>query len=159
MAKSSSSSSSNSENSGDLLCVGTLEIATPKPVGFLCGSIPVPTDKSFHSFHSALLPTPQTYLLSLSITNLFYIFLFLAVVLIEFLWECGFYRLCVCVSFSPLFGWFFRVNTPRYRYRMLPTETDLNTPPLLANFPEKVLPAGAVQSKTTGGGNFFQYWT
>ncbi|KAK7344860.1 hypothetical protein VNO77_15024 [Canavalia gladiata] len=105
MAKlsSSSSTSSNSENSGELVCVGTLEIATPKPVGFLCGSIPVPTDKSFHAFHSALLPTPQT------------------------------------------------VNAPRYRYRMLPTETDLNTPPLLANFPEKVLPVGAVQSKTTGG--------
>ncbi|RDX73047.1 hypothetical protein CR513_47391, partial [Mucuna pruriens] len=106
MAKlSSSSSSSNSENSGELVCVGTLEIATPKPVGFLCGSIPVPTDKSFHhAFHSALLPTPQT------------------------------------------------VNVPRYRYRMLPTETDLNTPPLLANFPEKVLPVGSVHSKTTGGG-------
>ncbi|XP_061350050.1 uncharacterized protein LOC133295260 isoform X2 [Gastrolobium bilobum] len=100
------SSSSNSENSRELLCVGTLEIATPKPVGFLCGSIPVPTDKSFHAFHSALLPTPQT------------------------------------------------VNAPRYRYRMLPTETDLNRPPLLANFPEKVLPVGAVQSKTTGGGDF-----
>ncbi|CAI8602034.1 unnamed protein product [Vicia faba] len=102
MAKS-SSSSSNSENSGELLCVGTLEIATPKPVGFLCGSIPVPTDKSFHSFHSALLPTPQT------------------------------------------------VNAPRYRYRMLPTETDLNTPPVLANFQEKVLPVGAVHSKATAG--------
>ncbi|KAI5396931.1 hypothetical protein KIW84_062951 [Lathyrus oleraceus] len=109
MAKS-SSSSSNSENSGELLCVGTLEIATPKPVGFLCGSIPVPTDKSFHSFHSALLPTPQT------------------------------------DSFD-----IFRVNAPRYRYRMLPTETDLNTPPLLANFQEKVLPVGAVQSKATAG--------
>nr|KYP48934.1 Erythroid differentiation-related factor 1 [Cajanus cajan] len=95
-----SSSSSNSENSRELVCVGTLEIATPKPVGFLCGSIPVPTD---NSFHSALLPTPQT------------------------------------------------VSAPRYRYRMLPTETDLNTPPLLANFPEKVLPVGAVHSKTTGG--------
>jgi hypothetical protein len=35
---------------------------------------------------------------------------------------------------------------------MLPTETDLNTPPLLANFPEKVLPVGAVHSKTTAGG-------
>ncbi|XP_014514226.1 uncharacterized protein LOC106772367 isoform X1 [Vigna radiata var. radiata] len=99
-----SSSSSNSENSRELVCVGTLEIATPKPVGFLCGSIPVPTDKSFHhAFHSALLPIPQT------------------------------------------------VNAPRYRYRMLPTETDLNTPPLLANFPDKVLPVGAVHSKTTGG--------
>ncbi|RHN78945.1 hypothetical protein MtrunA17_Chr1g0171431 [Medicago truncatula] len=94
MAKS-SSSSSNSENSGgELLCVGTLEIATPKPVGFLCGSIPVPTD---NSFHSALLPTPQT------------------------------------------------VNAPRYRYRMLPTQTDLNTPPLL--------PVGsAVHSNTSAGG-------
>lgn len=94
MAKS-SSSSSNSENSGgELLCVGTLEIATPKPVGFLCGSIPVPTD---NSFHSALLPTPQT------------------------------------------------VNAPRYRYRMLPTQTDLNTPPFL--------PVGsAVHSNTSAGG-------
>ncbi|KAL2326698.1 hypothetical protein Fmac_025756 [Flemingia macrophylla] len=107
MAKLSSSSSANSENSRELVCVGTLEIATPKPVGFLCGSIPVPTDKSFHhAFHSALLPTRQT------------------------------------------------VNAPRYRYRMLPTETDLNTPPLLANFPEKVLPVGAVHSKTTGGGAY-----
>lgn len=70
MAKS-SSSSSNSENSGELLCVGTLEIATPKPVGFLCGSIPVPTDKSFHSFHSALLPTPQTYSFSFHLDNQF----------------------------------------------------------------------------------------
>ncbi|KAL9319132.1 hypothetical protein ACSQ67_015649 [Phaseolus vulgaris] len=105
MAKlSSSSSSSNSENCRELVCVGTLEIATPKPVGFLCGSIPVPTDKSFHhAFHSALLPIPQT------------------------------------------------VNAPRYRYRMLPTETDLNTPPLLANFPDKVLPVGAVHSNITGG--------
>ncbi|KAL1362826.1 hypothetical protein HN51_011040 [Arachis hypogaea] len=110
MAKLSSSSSSsspssvsNSENSRELLCVGTLEIATPKPVGFLCGSIPVPTDKSFHAFHSPLLPTPQT------------------------------------------------VNAPRYRYRMLPTETDLNMPPLLADFPDKVLPVGYVQSKATGG--------
>ncbi|KAK7393010.1 hypothetical protein VNO78_21460 [Psophocarpus tetragonolobus] len=101
-----SSSSSNSESSRELVCVGTLEIATPKPVGFLCGSIPVPTDKSFHHafpFRSALLPTPQT------------------------------------------------VNAPRYRYRMLPTETDLNSPPLLANFPDKVLPVGAVYSRTTGG--------
>lgn len=34
---------------------------------------------------------------------------------------------------------------------MLPTETDLNTPPLVINCPEKVLPIGAVQSKVTGG--------
>lgn len=94
MAKSSSSSSNSETSGGELLCVGTLEIATPKPVGFLCGSIPVPTD---NSFHSALLPTPQT------------------------------------------------VNAPRYRYRMLPTQTDLNTPPLL--------PVGsAVHSNTSAGG-------
>ncbi|XP_019433065.1 PREDICTED: uncharacterized protein LOC109339960 [Lupinus angustifolius] len=75
---------SKSEKCDDLVCVGTLEIATPKPVGFLCGSIPVPTDKSFHHlFRSTLLPNPHT------------------------------------------------VNVPRYRYRMLPTETDLNSPPLL----------------------------
>ncbi|KAK7277286.1 hypothetical protein RIF29_18437 [Crotalaria pallida] len=102
MAKS-SSSSSNSENCGDLVCVGTLEISTPKPVGFLCGSIPVPTDQSFHhAFRSALLPNPHT------------------------------------------------VNVPRYRYRMLPTETDLNTPPLL--------PLGAaVHSNTTAGGGDFPW--
>lgn len=49
------------------------------------------------------------------------------------------------------------MNAPRYRYRMLPTETDLNTPPLLANFPEKVLPVGAtaLHSKPTGGGICF----
>ena len=50
----------------------------------------------------------------------------------------------VCDSFMV-----FRVSAPRYR--MLPTETDLNSPPLLPNFPEKVLPIGAVQSKATGG--------
>ncbi len=46
------------------------------------------------------------------------------------------------------------------RYRMLPTETDLNTPPLLPNFPDKVLPIGAVHSKPTGGGtyNLFYYF-
>ncbi|XP_028805785.1 uncharacterized protein LOC114760669 [Neltuma alba] len=98
----SSSSSSSDSSSWELQCVGTLEIVTPKPVGFLCGSIPVPTDKSFHAFGSNLLPNRQT------------------------------------------------VNAPRYRYRMLPTETDLNTPPLLSHFPEKVLPVAAVQSRTTG---------
>lgn len=83
-------------------CVGTLEVVQPKPVGFLCGSIPVPTDKSFHGFNpSALVPSCQT-----------------------------------------------RVSAPRYR--MLPTETDLNTPPLLSSFPDKVLPIPAVQSKATG---------
>ncbi|KAL5558461.1 hypothetical protein UlMin_034672 [Ulmus minor] len=89
------------DGSSELQCVGRLEIAKPKPVGFLCGSIPVPTDKAFHSFDSALVPSRQT------------------------------------------------VSAPRYR--MLPTETDLNSPPLLPNFPEKVLPIGAVHSKPTGG--------
>ncbi|KAH7524978.1 hypothetical protein FEM48_Zijuj06G0176500 [Ziziphus jujuba var. spinosa] len=40
------------------------------------------------------------------------------------------------------------VSAPRYR--MLPTETDLNNPPLLSSLPEKVLPIGSVQSKATG---------
>ncbi|OMO59516.1 Tetratricopeptide-like helical [Corchorus capsularis] len=88
------------EGSRELQCVGKMEIVKPKPVGFLCGSIPVPTDKSFHAFNSALVPSRQT------------------------------------------------VSAPRYR--MLPTETDLNRPPLVSHFPEKVLPIGAVQSKATG---------
>ncbi|KAH7568189.1 hypothetical protein JRO89_XS07G0255200 [Xanthoceras sorbifolium] len=88
-------------SSRELQCVGRLEIARPKPVGFLCGSIPVPTDKSFHdAFNSALVPSRQT------------------------------------------------VSAPRYR--LLPTETDLNRPPLVPNFPEKVLPIGVVQSKANG---------
>lgn len=89
------------ESSRELQCVGKMEIVKPKAAGFLCGSIPVPTDKSFHAFNSALVPSSlQT------------------------------------------------VSAPRYR--MLPTETDLNTPPLVINCPEKVLPIGAVQSKVTG---------
>ncbi|KAF2297405.1 hypothetical protein GH714_023190 [Hevea brasiliensis] len=95
-----SSPSTSIDGSRELQCVGTLEIVRPKPVGFLCGSIPVPTDKSFHAFNSALVPSHQT------------------------------------------------VIAPRYR--MLPTETDLNTLPVVSNLPEKVLPIGAVQSKTTG---------
>uniref|UniRef100_A0A2N9ENC2 Uncharacterized protein n=1 Tax=Fagus sylvatica TaxID=28930 RepID=A0A2N9ENC2_FAGSY len=93
------------KSEGDPQCVGRLEVVRPKPVGFLCGSIPIATDNSFHAFNSsALVPSqsPQT------------------------------------------------VSAPRYR--MLPTETDLNTPPLLPNFPDKVLPIGAVHSKPTGGG-------
>lgn len=42
-----------------------------------------------------------------------------------------------------------RVSAPRYR--MLPTETDLNSPPLLSNFPDKVLPIAAMHSKAAGG--------
>lgn len=45
----------------ELQCVGKLEIARPKPVGFLCGSIPVTTDESFHNFSSAaLVPSSNT---------------------------------------------------------------------------------------------------
>ncbi|XP_043713086.1 uncharacterized protein LOC122661674 [Telopea speciosissima] len=90
-----------SDGSGELQCVGTLEIVPPKPVGFLCGTLPVPTDNAFHhAFNSAIVPSSQT------------------------------------------------VSAPRYR--MLPTETDLNTLPLLSHFPDKVLPVDAVRSKTGG---------
>lgn len=89
-----------SSGSRELQCVGRLEVVRPKPVGFLCGSIPVPTDKAFHAFNSALVPSSQ--------------------------------------------------NVKAPQYRMLPTETDLNTLPLLSNIPEKVLPVGFVHSKTRG---------
>ncbi|GMH22412.1 hypothetical protein Nepgr_024255 [Nepenthes gracilis] len=87
----------------ELQCVGRLEVVRPRPVGFLCGSIPVPTDKSFQTFNSALVPSSET------------------------------------------------VTAPRYR--MLPTETDLNTPPLFSSLPERVLPSDyhAVQSRATNG--------
>ncbi|XP_068660988.1 uncharacterized protein [Aristolochia californica] len=71
------------ELSGELQCVGRLEIAKPKPVGFICGTLPVPTDDAFRFSESALVPSSQT------------------------------------------------ITAPRYR--MLPTETDLNTPPLISN--------------------------
>ncbi|ESQ38918.1 hypothetical protein EUTSA_v10001809mg [Eutrema salsugineum] len=88
------------EGSRDLQCVGTMEIVAPKPVGFLCGSIPVLADSSFPTFTSALLPSPET------------------------------------------------VNAPRYR--KIPTETDLNRPPLLTDFPKEVLPLAAMKSRITG---------
>ncbi|KAG7593989.1 hypothetical protein ISN45_Aa01g027660 [Arabidopsis thaliana x Arabidopsis arenosa] len=45
----------------DLQCIGTMEIVRPKPVGFLCGSIPVLADNSFPaSFTSAILPSQET---------------------------------------------------------------------------------------------------
>ncbi|PQM33240.1 uncharacterized protein Pyn_38972 [Prunus yedoensis var. nudiflora] len=100
MEKPWASVASGSEGSRELQCIGKLEIERPNPVGFLCGSIPVPTDKAFHSFDSALIPSRQT------------------------------------------------VSAPRYR--MLPTETDLKSPPLLSNFPDKVLPIAAVHSKAAG---------
>ncbi|KAG8378408.1 hypothetical protein BUALT_Bualt08G0134300 [Buddleja alternifolia] len=88
-------------SSGELQCVGKLEIASPKPVGFLCGSIPVTTDEAFHDFTSAaLVPSPHT------------------------------------------------VQAPRYR--MIPTETDLNSLPLLSSIPEKVLPVADAQSRASG---------
>lgn len=58
-----------SSGSRELQCVGRLEVVRPKPVGFLCGSIPVPTDKAFHAFNSALVPSSQKYLLSLSLLS------------------------------------------------------------------------------------------
>ncbi|KAJ0242227.1 hypothetical protein HA466_0207200 [Hirschfeldia incana] len=49
------------ESSRDLQCVGTMEIAASKPVGFLCGSLPVLADNSFPTFSSsALLPSLET---------------------------------------------------------------------------------------------------
>ncbi|XP_024972285.1 uncharacterized protein LOC112511096 [Cynara cardunculus var. scolymus] len=55
---SSPSSMSTPEGSTELQCVGELEIVKAKPpVGFLCGSIPVPTDKAFTAFDSALVPS------------------------------------------------------------------------------------------------------
>ncbi|XWS21909.1 hypothetical protein CRYUN_Cryun30bG0096400 [Craigia yunnanensis] len=103
MEKSGAAGPSSMENSRELQCVGKMEIVKPKPAGFLCGSIPVPTDKSFHVFNSALVPSSSQTL-----------------------------------------------SAPRYR--ILPTEIDLNRPPLVTNCPEKVLPIGAVQSKVTGDG-------
>ncbi|CAH1443069.1 unnamed protein product [Lactuca virosa] len=49
---------SSREGSPELQCVGELEIVKAKPpVGFLCGSIPVSTDRSFTAFDSALVPS------------------------------------------------------------------------------------------------------
>ncbi|KAG9144705.1 hypothetical protein Leryth_021651 [Lithospermum erythrorhizon] len=88
--------SSSGIRGGEVQCVGKLEIMRPKPVGFLCGSIPVPTDKSFHEFNvAALVPSPQT-------------------------------------ETAP-------------RYRIIPVETDLNTPPHLSSFPETLLPITATR--------------
>ncbi|KAI3983888.1 hypothetical protein MKX01_011596 [Papaver californicum] len=100
-------SDSSSCNWGELECIGKLEIVRPKPVGFLCGTLPVPTDESFnHVFNSALIPSSST---SSSSSQ--------------------------------------TVKAPRYR--MLPTETDLNTQPLLPNLHEKNFPLAAVQSKAS----------
>lgn len=46
------------DDSGELQCIGRLEIAKPKPVGFLCGTLLVPTDSAFPSSQSALVPSP-----------------------------------------------------------------------------------------------------
>ncbi|KAI0519618.1 hypothetical protein KFK09_007070 [Dendrobium nobile] len=50
------------EDAGQLQCVGKLEIVKPKPVGFLCGTLHVPTDSTFPSFHAAIVPAPHTVL-------------------------------------------------------------------------------------------------
>ncbi|OVA01534.1 hypothetical protein BVC80_1519g30 [Macleaya cordata] len=98
-------SSSSSTSWGELQCVGRLEIVRPKPVGFLCGTLPVPTDEAFnHAFNSALIPSSSSS----------------------------------------------SVKAPRYR--MLPTETDLNTPPLLPNLHEKDFPVAAVHSRVSSTG-------
>ncbi|CAH9109190.1 unnamed protein product [Cuscuta europaea] len=93
-------SAASSSSSAELQCVGRLEIVRPKPVGFLCGSLPVPTDKAFHAIKSALVPSPHT------------------------------------------------LQAPRYR--MIPTETNLNTLPLISSILEKVVPVPVAQLKSTG---------
>ncbi|KAL7156060.1 hypothetical protein ABFS83_03G118000 [Erythranthe nasuta] len=83
----------------ELQCVGRLEIARPKPAGFLCGSIPITTNEAFRDLSSAaLVPSPNN-----------------------------------------------TVRAPRYR--MIPTETDLNALPLLSSIPDKVIPIPASQSR------------
>eukprot|EP00268_Persea_americana_P039825 TRINITY_DN39473_c0_g1_i2.p1 TRINITY_DN39473_c0_g1~~TRINITY_DN39473_c0_g1_i2.p1 ORF type:complete len:1469 (-),score=289.01 TRINITY_DN39473_c0_g1_i2:144-4550(-) len=96
-----------SEGSSELQCVGKLEIVKPKPVlGFICGTLPVPTD---NDFHAALIPSSSSSSSSSSQT----------------------------------------VRAPRYQ--MLPTETDLNTPPLLSNSHVKAFPiAAAMPAKSSG---------
>ncbi|KAF9608490.1 hypothetical protein IFM89_009856 [Coptis chinensis] len=94
---------------GELLecCIGRLEIARPKPVGFLCGSIPVPTDKAFyHHNNNAFTSSSSALIPSSSQSN--------------------------------------KLNAPRYR--VLPTETDLNTPPDLPH--QILLPINATTSTT-----------
>ncbi|KAK9162152.1 hypothetical protein Syun_003054 [Stephania yunnanensis] len=100
-----------SENcrSSELQCVGRLEIDKPKPVGFLCGTLPVPTDKAFHNngFHTfssdQLVPSPSS-------------------------------------SSQTIAG---------PRYRMLPTETDLNAP-LAALHSSSRPPTGDLQWEGSG---------
>lgn len=48
------------DGSGELQCVGKLEIAEPKPVGFLCGTLPVPTDSTLRPLPSAIVPSADT---------------------------------------------------------------------------------------------------
>lgn len=53
----------------------------------------------------------------------------------------------LCVNYKVF--WYFSVTAPRYR--VLPNETDLNSPPLLSSIPEKVLPIAVAKSRTSGG--------
>lgn len=87
---------SSRSGSRELQCVGKMEIETPKPAGFLCGSIPVFPD---YAINTALLPSSRL-----------------------------------------------RVSAPRYR--VLPTSTDLNRPPV---FSEKMLPPAALLSQSFPG--------
>ncbi|ERN02970.1 hypothetical protein AMTR_s00134p00077650 [Amborella trichopoda] len=86
-----------------LQCVGRLQVAKHKQIGFVCGTLPVPTDDTF-------------------ISSL------------------------VRSSHSQ------KVRAPRYR--VLPTETDLNYPPLIPNIPEKVFPLTSVGNRA--GGRVYQ---
>ncbi|KAK1311434.1 hypothetical protein QJS10_CPA08g01117 [Acorus calamus] len=101
----SSSSSPSSSGGGELSCVGTLEIAKPKPsVGFICGSLPVLPDGSFSAFRRSNLLVPSSN----------------------------------------------SIRAPRYQ--MLPTETDLNSLPLLPDVsPEKIFPVAAMPAAKAGG--------
>lgn len=107
---------------GQSQCVGKLEIVKPKPVGFLCGTFHVPTDATFPSFHSAIVPSPH-------------------------MWSFVVYFFPFFFDFNPNFVFFnwFRIGAPRYQ--MLPAETDLNSLPLLSNFPEKVFSAACSTSQ------------
>ncbi|CAN8289832.1 unnamed protein product [Cochlearia groenlandica] len=109
------------DGSRDLQCVGKMEIVLPKPVGFLCGSIPVLADSSFPAFTSTLLPSQETsvqFNLLIGYTAFSSIYAF-------------FYSNSVCRAIAP-------------RYQMLPPKTDLNQLPLLTDFPEKVLPLNSM---------------
>eukprot|EP01018_Ginkgo_biloba_P018775 Gb_32189 [translate_table: standard] len=89
------------DQSQELQCVGRLEVQKHKQVGFICGSLPVPTYDISNPGISGFLTSQDALIPSIA-------------------------------SHSQ------RVRAPRYR--MLPTETDLNTPPSDGILPEEVVP-------------------